>query len=241
MAVSGGAPELTPEDLAGLSPQDVSRAFAGALNYEELVTKQKQLEEGKVDRLIDRIYKTALTEQAIASARKPPKDERTALQKNYEYAKSLGYKGTVEDFGKDTRTTHEKDYERYKAEGGDMSFHDWLRDMTALGGGLSLEEYGKRREVSADIESKKYFTDPKGLAQDVDKYINTDEVQNQLIQFADDPRQREIETVRAREKYITGKIAAAGGSIVNAELDGRTFVFTVKWPDGKTSEVRYVN
>ena len=67
MAVSGGVPELTPEDLAGLSPQDVSRAFAGALNYEELLQRQKEFEEEGVDRLINRIYKTSLINRELAS------------------------------------------------------------------------------------------------------------------------------------------------------------------------------
>ena len=104
---------------------------------------------------------------------------------------------------------------------------------------ISLGEKVEAKEAFADVKAKKYFTDPKGLVGDVDKYINSEEVQNRL--FALDPSQRDRETIREKEKYIMNKITSTGGEIVASRLEGRTFVWSVKWPDGKTSEVRYAN
>ena len=249
---------ISSADLAGLTPEHILQAlkfqFAG-----------KEFEQKKMTDLVDMIYKGALAKQAYAGVeQKQPvftipgtditlnrdqyvkwyaaanKDERTAAIKNYEYAQGKGYKGSFEQFQDASKTTHQKDYEQAKAGGYSGSFNQWMLDM-AKAGAINLGDIVQRTEATKDISAKKYFTDPKGLSTDVDKYVASEEVQNQLFAYATDPKKREIETVRAKEKFITGKIAAAGGQIVDAKLDGRTFVFSIKWPDGTTSEVRYAN
>ena len=225
--------DTTGADLAGLTAADVSQALSGAVGVQGLKS--------------DIEYKGQLMRESAARIRQMerpelPKDERTAAVKNFEYAQSTeggSFKGTFKEWEKDAKTTHQKEFDQARAEGYKGTFHDWLRDITALGGGLSLEEKITEREAFADIKSKKYFTDPKGVAADVDKYINTEEVQNKL--FALDPAKRERETIREKEKFIVSKIAASGGKIVKSKVEGRTFVWTVKWPDGKTTEVRYAN
>lgn len=228
-------------DLAGLTPQDISQALRFKMAGEEM-------EQKKISDFVDMIYKSALMEQAYASAEKArrPEDERTAEVKNYEYyvnqQRALGKSPkTIDEWNKDLRTTHQKDYDRAVDEGYKGTFPEWVRDITALSGGLDLGEFKKRKEATADIEAKKYFTDPKGLVADVDKHVASEEIQNQLFQYSGDTKKREVETVRAKEKFIRGKIAASGGAIVDEKLDGRTFVFKVKWNDGSTSEVRYAN
>lgn len=195
----------------------------------------------KIKDIIDAIYKGALTEQALAGAAKARRepDERTTAQKNYEYATKQGYTGTLDDFINDSRTAHQKEYEQAVSEGYEGNFQDWLRDITALGGGLNLEEYKKRREVTADVEAKKYFTDPKGLAQDVDKYINSEEVQSELFQYADNPKERSRQVISKKAERVESKITSAGGKVQNVRMEGRTRIWTVKWPDGTTSEVSY--
>lgn len=120
----------------------------------------------------------------------------------------------------------------------DPEFKDFYFEAKRAGA-IKIGEITERKEAVADIAAVKYFSDPKGLVQDVDKFINTEDVQNKL--FALEPGQREQESVREKEKFITGKIISAGGEITESRLDGRTFVWTVKWPNGKTSEVRYAN
>ena len=240
--------DISGADLAGLTAADVSQALSGAIGVQSLKQKtltdiadesfrQKQFESSEAFRV-----QQMKESEARIEAMSLPKDERTAAVKNFEYAQSMkdgSFKGTFRDWEKDAKTTHQKEYNQAVKEGYEGNFHEWLRDITALGGGLSLEEKITEKEAFADIKSKKYFTDPKGVAADVDKYINTEDVQNKL--FALDPAKRDRETVREKEKFIVSKITAAGGKIVGSKVEGRTFVWSVKWPDGKTTEVRYAN
>ena len=234
--------DTTGADLAGLTPQMISQALSDAGSVE--VFKQKRITD-----LANMIYKGSLTEYTEAlteKARTPgiPKDTRTTAIKNFEYAQSVkggAYVGSFEEWEKDAKTTHQKEYTQAVKEGYKGDFHSWLRDMTALGGGLNLEEKITEKEAFADVKAWKYFTDPKGLPTDVDKYINSEEVQNKL--FALPPEERDKATVREKEKHIVGKITAAGGIIdwSKSRVEGRTFIFVVKKPDGKIIEVRYAN
>jgi len=226
---------ISGADLAGLTPDNISQALQFKFGQEAF--QQKKLTDAA-----DLIYKSALTQRALTPA--PAKDDRTTAVKNYEFyanqQKSLGKTPkSFEAWDKDTRTGHEKDYDRYRAEGGELDFHSWLRDITALSGGIDLDEYRKRKEITADVDAEKYFTDPKGLAQDVDKYVNSEEVQNKLFQLSDDPTKRNRQTILEKDKFITSKITSAGGKITGTEMDGRVRVYKVKWPNGKTGEVRY--
>jgi hypothetical protein len=252
------SPVSSSADLAGLTPEMISQALKFKLAGEEM-------EQKKITDYTDMIYKKALTEQALATAEKTKpsitipgtdiklsqdqwvewykaatKDERTSAIKNYEYAQSKGYSGSFEQFQDLAKTTHQKDFEQAKSGGYTGSFNQWMFDM-AKAGAINLGDVVERKKATEDIDAQKYFTNPKGLAADIDKYIASEEVQNQLFAYATDPKKRETETIRAKENYIIRKIAAAGGQIISSKLDGRTFVFKVKWPDGDISEVRYAN
>ena len=82
------------------------------------------------------------------------------------------------------------------------------------------------------LELRPIFTDRSGdinmLDPDVDRYINTEEVQNRL--FAMEPDKRERETIREKEKFIVGRITAAGGigaTAKNPETFGKSIIFAV--------------
>uniref|UniRef100_A0A6H1ZAN1 Uncharacterized protein n=1 Tax=viral metagenome TaxID=1070528 RepID=A0A6H1ZAN1_9ZZZZ len=252
------SPAMSGADLAGLTPENISQALQFKFMGQEMENK-------KMSDLVDMIYKRALTEQAMTAttAAKPiftvpgtdirlnskeylnwykeaNKDERTAAIKNFEYAQERGYRGDFEQFQDVSKTAHQKDFAAARKDGYTGSFNEWMLEM-AKAGAINLSEIVERKAATEDVSAKKYFTDPKGLVRDVDKHINSEEVQNQLMKYIKDPRQREIETIRAKEKFIVSKINASGGKIVDQKLDGRTFVFTVKWPDGTTSEVRHAN
>lgn len=227
--------DISGADLAGLTPESISQALQFKFMGEEL-------EQTKLSDAADLLYKSALTQRALT----PTPTKPTAAIQNYEYyvnqQRALGKTPkTIDEWDRDTRTAYEKHYQRYKDEGGELGWHEWLRDITALGGGLDIGEFTRRREVTADVSAEKYFTDPKGMIADIDKYISSEEVQNRLFQYADDERKMQVETVRAKEKYITSKISGAGGKIVKAEVDTDTgeFIYTVKFPSGNTRVLRY--
>lgn len=211
---------ISPADLAGLTPTDITQAVSLAQTIKEREAA------GEVARM-----------NAATSAYKAlSKDERTVAMKNFEYAKSQGYEGSFAEFQRDAKTSHIKDYEYAVNNGYKGNFQSWLRDMTALGGGLSLGEFKARKQITGLEERKDYFKSPKGLISDVDKYLNTEDAQNTLIQYEgpEAARQRAIMT----EKYIDDKIQSSDAKLINKRLDGNTFIWELKWPDGSTSEVR---
>lgn len=227
--------DFNSADLAGLTPEMISQAL-------QFKFQKDQMSRQSVNDLVDRIYKGALTEQALASAEKmrnpPIKDTRTSDIKNYEFAQNQGFTGSFEDW-QTTDTADWKDYQKAKGEGYQGNFYKWQKEMAALSGGLTLDEFAARKEVTSDIEARKYFTDPKGLAQDVDKHISSEEIQNRLFVLADKPREMQKQTLIEKAKFIEAKITSSGGKIEDVKMDGRTRVWKVKWPNGKTSEVRY--
>lgn len=238
---------ITGADLAGLSPQDISLALTGALGVERL--RQK-----KVTDLIGARYKKALIEDIETRADIAERTTVVAERREERLLEGVPDKvpvkipdgRVIEVDPKEALSYYAKinnlpvTYDTYKLAMKDPEFFDYLKTMAKAG--ATQISFGER----LDVKAKKYFTDPKGLTADVDKYINSEDVQGRLFQFVDpkDPdaaRKREVATIREKEKFITGKIAAAGGEIVGAKLEDRTFIWTVKWPDGITSEVRYAN
>ena len=242
---------FSPSDLAGLTPKDISEALKFKFAGEELGDK-------RINDAVDRAYKQTQITGATPSITIPgtdvkltrkeyiswftsaSKDERTAAVKNYEFAQSKGYKGDFESFQNSASTSQQKNFESAKKDGYVGSFNEWMLDM-AKAGAINLGDIVARQEATKDVSAKKYFTDPKGLVQDVDKYVSSDEVQNELFQYADTPQSLEREKVRRKEQFIEGKITSSGGTIIEARLDKKTFIWKVKWPDGTTSEVKYAN
>ena len=177
------------------------------------------------------------TTNAINPPREKPKD--TTLIKNYNAAKDQGFKGSIVDFRNAIETTHMKDYKAAVKAGYEGSFNTWLTDMTKAGA-INLGDLTKKLETTADVKTEKYFTSPTGLNKDTKKYLSSDDVQFGLAKLTDPTEKKKYISGEA-EKYIKSTIAAAGGQIQSARLDGTTFVWSVKWPNGKVSEVRYAN
>jgi len=224
--------------------------ISSALTHGE---RAKTFQQKKVTDLIDMMYKKSLIDTSQANAETGSmnavtsrlnalsKDNRTTMQKNYTTAISQGYKGSMLEFASEALTSHEKHYKRAVADGYDGDFNTYLKEMTSLGGTtINIGEQVAKAGALADVKAEKYFTDPAGgLTTDINKYINSDEVQNKL--FAIEPSGRGVELAREKEKFIITKIKAAGGKIIESKLEGRDYVFIVEWPSGNTSEVRYGN
>ena len=231
--------DTTASDLAGLTPQEMSGALSGAFNT---VTGIEALKDKRVSDVVDRQYKQSLMDYYGAlteKAGRPAKDERTVAQKNYEFAQSeLGgnYEGTFSEFQRDAKTTHQKDYKAAVTGGYGGTFHEWMFEM-AQAGATQIGDIASRAEVTADVKSKKYFTDPKGLSATVTKRIGSEEFQNKI--FALDPSQQARATIEEKATIIESEITSVGATIEDVRMEGRIRVWTVKWPDGKTSEVKY--
>lgn len=236
--------------LAGLTPDDISRVLQFQLAQEELGQQ-------RVTDLVDSIYKletirrqqeesqlydiglgVPMTREEIAEFR--TKDERTAAQKNYEYAREQGFEGTFTDFQDRALTTYQKDYERAKEDGYTGSFSEWVFDLRRAGA-INLGEILAREKGKAELEGQLYFKDPDWI-EDVSDYVSSEDVQNQIfLAGAEGPAEAEFFRKRAAVGQIERKIKGGGGDIVDVKLseDGSEIVWTVKWPSGDTETIRY--
>ena len=175
----------------------------------------------------------------LADAKLKAFDGRTAAQKEYDQGVKEGFKGDLKEW-KEGTVREKRVYDEYVASSVIAKskvepFHKWLPDWRKSG--ATQITVGEK----LDVKAKKYFTDPKGLVSDVEKYVGSKTAQNQLFRYSGDPVKHDQETVRMKEQYIRNKIIGSNGKILNAKLEGRTFVFTVEWFDGSVSEVRYAN
>jgi hypothetical protein len=210
---------------------------------------------------IDNKYKGALTNQSIAAATEntpsvtisygdstfkvTPKDaiawekmkkETTPNEmKLYDLALKQGFVGSIVDFKNSDMTTHQKDYEKAKSEGYDKGFTPWLLDM-AKAGAINLGTKVEEKKTLSELGGQLYFNDPK-WTEDVHKQTAAfDKDQAWVIPEKDRPLARSKVVV----KTVEDKIAAGSGAIqsVTMDKDGKTMVWTVKWPSGDTKTIK---
>jgi hypothetical protein len=227
----------------------------------------KELDLAQQKFAIDKVYKQALTDQAKASAEESRAKKVTDMSPievpgvgpvTLDVWKSLpadekSYALAVHQaklLGDDSFMSKEAWAKLQPTEQGkflqELIDNPELKDIKidiAKAGATTIGDVVGRESAKAKVKSKAYFSDPKGLVKDVQAHINSEEVQNKLFEYVADPKTRAIETARAAENFIRRQIAAAEGTIIDARVDKPTkaFIFTVKWPDDSTSEVKYVN
>jgi hypothetical protein len=244
--------DLKGTDLAGLSVQDLVTAFG-------MKMEQDKIKNQSVAQTMDSIYKQKLMEEAdVRIQNATPKYEIPGLgkvnatqymdwmkltnekkpneAKLYEYAINQGFKGSFMEFENRTQTTHKKDYDEAVKGGYRGDFNTWLLSM-AKAGAINLS--GKLEEVKAksELKGQEYFNDPKWV-DDIDKRVaafNKD--QAWLVPEKDRP----IAAAKIKVKAIEDKILAGSGVIQNVAMDkdGRTMVWTVKWPSGDIKVIKH--
>ena len=111
---------ISANDLAGLSPAEISNALQLKFSQDKMVQDQLNFE-----RTFD-----FESQKYIASL---DKDERTPAIKNYQFAQSQGYQDSFADFDKDVRTSHQKDYEYAVKQGYTGKFQQWVEEMAKAG------------------------------------------------------------------------------------------------------------
>jgi len=233
--------DLTFSDLAGLSPQEMIGFMNLHLAMEtaerEDIVRRQNADTARINSLLQTSkFYNELSQQ-----------DRTAATKNYEYAVGQGYRGTFDEFHKESKTTHQKDYNSAVAGGYEGTFHEWMLEMAKTGAaqfnfGETAAKAKAGAEGRAEAERKTYFTSPGGLSKDLSKYMESEGVADTLFKMSlDNPNNIPMLKSRLAEQFIDGKIEAVGGKIVDKKLDGKTFVWTVQWPDGTTTEVRHAN
>jgi len=246
-------------DLVGLTPQDITQALAGAVNVETL--KQK-IASGIEDLNIRRGALGLQQQQAKTSELKA----RTALMKELRSSPlevpGLGKISLTEWKNLDTKT---KAYSYYAFDAKNrneevLPYNEWSQQTDeptakqifdiAKDDKEFKEFYFESKRAGApqislgeklNIKAEKFFTDPKGLPVAVEKFMNTDDVQNQLIQFAPGSEEGNLKRAQLAVSFIEGRIQTAGGSIEEVKMssNGKIMTWTVKFPSGNVEEISY--
>jgi len=187
---------LTAADLVGLTPGDLMKALQFKLMKDELAGKesyqQKQLGISEMNaRTAQRSAATSERNSNISmlnAIKSLSRDERTAAIQNFEYAQRNGFTGTFEELQREVRTTHQKDYDRAVKGGYKGDFQTWLREMTALGGGLNLSEKTDVEEMKDKVARQSYVKSPdlettvrQNLMKDNRSWRATDKVQESIL------------------------------------------------------------
>lgn len=259
------SPEISGAVLAGLSPEDISKA----LSFKFM---QTELGQQRVKDIADMMYKGGmlgvaereadikagqaetsrlgkLTELAKLARRAPLEvpglesltlDEWNALDtktKAYSYYAYDAQKRGEEVMAYNewaTQTDEPTAKELYDIAKGDPEFNEWLfKYKEASATKISLSEKLTELEAKGELKARMYFTDPEGMTADLDTLLKT---KRSEIMTSANPSRKKAELA---EDWIEGKIVNKGGTILDKRLEDSTFIWRVKWPDGKTNEVKY--
>lgn len=254
---STGQSGASYEELAGLTAQDISRITSDSLKSEiakSSINYQKALAAESRARI--GTSRSAELRRWQESLRQSPLEVPGLGYISFEQWKSLdsktkAYTYYVFDAKKnDEAALSYNEWERqtdpttikqiYDTSLKDKGFKEFFFKQKALGAPkISIGEKVKYEEAKADVRAKKFFTDPKGFARDVSKHVSSDEVQNKVFALGESDRAKAI--VQEAENKAVSLIQSSGGKIVSSKVEGRTFIWTVEWLDGSTSEVKYAN
>ena len=235
-------PDASLADLAGLRGEDINQAM-------QLMLGQRNIDRKTVADLYDALYKMGIidvqgrqagTQRLIAERKQDEIDRKLRERTPYKIAGQTVHLTPKEFAAANKNTAQYRNYlntlDPNESPTG-SGFEKYQETMSALSGGLDLEGKIEEREAFADVRSKKFFTDPKEFAREIDRYINSEEVQNRL--FALEPGEREQALNTEKSSAIASRITSAGGEIVDRKKEGSIRIWVVKWPDGTTSEVRH--
>ena len=239
-------PGITGADLAGLGPQDVSRALSGAVNVEalkqqtiaNLISAREPLEER---------FPIALPGVGAVSLRQ----WKTLPQSERDYALFVHESKRLGDTDIMTRREFEMleptERERFvRAAMKDPKLKAATKELATAGATrISIGEKvaGKVAEKKAlgKLKGQLYFSDPKWL-DDIDERLGGEDIQRKVFMESQkeggDPGLMEA---KEAIKFIEGKISV-GGTIQDVKLseDGKTMIWTVKWKSGDIEDISYV-
>jgi len=245
----GQPSNIAPEDLAGLTTADISQALQGALSVEGLKSK-------RFNDIVNALYKQKLMNYYDALITKAQTPEVDPLDKpfignltlrQFKALPSDAQEYALAKFGAkvlgDNKFMTKREWESMKKPER-IRFLEGLKEHPELmkieealrkAGAPTIAEITGRKEALADLAGELYFKDP-GWIDDVGRHLNSAPIRMN-IDLSNDER------AAAREAaiYIENKIHAGRGKIEDVKIseDGRTIIWTVRWPSGNKQEIRY--
>lgn len=215
---SDDQPGTSGPDLAGLTPQDLSRALSGAVNVNQLVQTSDILRQ-KVD---------------VARQNAGQTDDI----KEYHYAISQGYDGSLSDFMNNTKSLGIKDYEYAKDQGYKGSLYDWKTQIAKFG--------ATRINMSEKVETKKRLGEIKGqlrfdsgdFSGDIEKHMSSKDVTQRI--FLSDTENESLAKSEEKANFISSQLIGNGAEIIDEKLKDKIGTWQVKWPNGEVKSYSYV-
>lgn len=235
-----GSGTIPPSALAGLSAQDVSAALSGALNIEQLRQRQimNMASAGKVDPLesefpIPHPEAGAITQRQWSSL---PTEERE-FSAYVHAAKKLGAPKNelTRKFFSSLEPTDREQFLRAAME--DPKLMTAAQELAKSGATrITLGEKLAEKKAFAELGGQLYFKDPDWVG-DLSKHMSSKGVRSSVL-FSETP---EIAKSQEKIKFIEAKISAGGGTVQEVKFadDGKTMIWTIKWPSGDIEEIKY--
>jgi hypothetical protein len=244
-------PSISAADLAGLGPQDVSRALSGATSIEALrqqsianiLSARQPLEEDfpvKVPMGPEGI----LTTVSLREWKALPQDER-------DYALFVQ---ASENLG-DTDIISRREFKMLEPTEREQFVRAAMKDPAMKAVAKELSRAGAPKisigeKIAGKVAEKKalgklkgqlYFSDPDWI-DDIDKRLGSEDIQREI--FMESQKEGgDPELMRAKKtiKFIEDKISV-GGAIQDVKLsaDGKTMTWTVRWKSGDVEDISYV-
>lgn len=239
-------PGISAADLAGLGPQDVSRALAGATGVEAL--RQRSIANMLSARdPLSRDYPIPHPEAGVMSHRmwqSLPAEEK-------EFA---AYVQTAKRLGAPAEELTRRFFSSLEPTEREKFVRAAMEDPTMMAAAKELSRAGATRvsigeKIAGKVAEKKalgrlkgqlYFGDPKWI-DDIDKRLGSEDIQRDIFMEAQrtggDP---ELMKAEKAVKFIEDKISV-GGTIQDVKLseDGKTMIWTVKWKSGDVEDISY--
>jgi hypothetical protein len=224
--------DINANDLVGLTPENISGALA-------MKFTQDKITQESVNSQFDNALKSAQTSRLM----EPTREKTTAEIENYQYAVRGGYKGTFEDWKNAAETTTIKDYEFAVKGGYKGSYPEWRMELAKMGGThINIGEKVEEKKAMNKLEGQLYF----GKGEHVKELAarkKSEDYQNTMFRLKmQDPVKADSFESEDTVKFIEDRITSMGGKLVENTVfdeDGKTMVWTVKWPSGDTEKIRY--
>ena len=236
---------MSPADLAGLTPGDISQAVGLYQEHQKF-----NLAEDKLNTKLSAASPGAPLEvPGIGKVSFEQWKSLDASTKAYSY-----YAFNAETRGEEVLSINEwknqvdepTQFELYNLGLKDPEFAKWLLKSKRAGATrISIGEKVETAEALQNVKNIGYFTDPKGISKDIEKYMASPNIEDQLIQIEPDAVDASgnnvLQKTKAKmaEEFIDDKIISAGGTITNKEIVNGAYVWTFKDKNGKIRKVNH--
>ena len=234
----GGTEGAFSTDFSGTPAPAPASSLGGMAKPNPFASVLSNLSASDMVGLTPEMMSTALT---LGMKAKEVKDTSTSGMKEYRFAQSQGYEGDFTSWAQAEGTTADwKNYNKAKDGGYAGTFHEYQLEMKKAG--ATAITFPQRLDHAADLAGLKgetYFKDPKAWGKDLDKWLSDEDYL--LLPGFDAVETPEEETAfiwDATVNWIQQKIDAGNGVVTKREWEGDTAIWTIKWPNGRTQEVR---